>query len=136
MTAKEDLLALVRSRAGDRCEYCQMHQSLQGATFHLEHVIPLSHGGETAEQNLALACPGCNLRKSDRVRANDPLTDASVSLFHPRRDRWSEHFRFDGFTIIPLTTIGRATAAALDLNHARRLTIREAEARFDLFPPN
>ena len=33
-----DLLELVRARAGDRCEYCRMHQSLQGATFHVEHV--------------------------------------------------------------------------------------------------
>jgi hypothetical protein len=31
--------------------------------------------------------------------------------------------------------IGRATVFALDLNHPRRLLIREAEELFDLFPP-
>ena len=44
---------LVRSRAGDRCEYCRMHQSLQGATFHVEHVRPASAGGPSSPDNLA-----------------------------------------------------------------------------------
>jgi hypothetical protein len=30
----------VSQRAGDRCEYCLMHQALQGGPFHLEHIIP------------------------------------------------------------------------------------------------
>ncbi|MCC6493511.1 MAG: HNH endonuclease [Pirellulales bacterium] len=46
-----------------------MHQSLQGASFHLEHVVQRAHGGQTDPSNLAYACPGCNLRKSDRTEA-------------------------------------------------------------------
>lgn len=52
----------------DRCEYCQMHQSLQGATFHLEHAVPRSAGGTDELDNLALACPSCNLHKADRTK--------------------------------------------------------------------
>jgi 5-methylcytosine-specific restriction endonuclease McrA len=44
-----------------------MHQSLQGATFHIEHVIPRVRGGTSELENLALACPSCNLHKADRV---------------------------------------------------------------------
>src|SRR5439155_19509319 len=72
----------VRERAGSRCEYCMMHQSLQGATFHIEHIIPEAQGGASALENLALACPGCNLRKSDRVQCLDADTNVLVHLFH------------------------------------------------------
>lgn len=43
----------IRERAGDRCQYCLMHQSLQGATFHIEHINPISKGGETGLANLS-----------------------------------------------------------------------------------
>ena len=35
----------------------------------------------------------------------------------------------------PLAPVGRALVAAFDLNHPRRVLIREAEEHFDLFPP-
>ena len=69
----------IRLRAQGRCQYCLMHESLQGATFHIEHVVPKSKGGESTLENLALACPGCNLHKADRTTAVDPLTGEQVS---------------------------------------------------------
>jgi len=113
-----------------------MHESLQGATFHVEHVVPRSQGGESRLENLAWACPRCNLCKSDRVEARDPETGELAALFHPRKDSWSEHFHWSSYTIVPLTPNGRATAAALDFNHPRRIRIRQVEERFDLFPPD
>ena len=35
-----------------------------------------------------------------------------------------------------MTSIGRATLAALHFNDARRIRIRQAEKMFDLFPPD
>jgi|SRR5262245_63890951 len=125
----------VESRAAGRCEYCRMHQALQGATFHIEHVIPTAQKGPSTPDNLALACPSCNLHKSDRTRAVDPETGADVPLFHPRTDAWTEHFQFQDYQIVGLTPTGRATVAALDFNHPRRVMIRRAEELFDLFPP-
>jgi hypothetical protein len=113
-----------------------MHQSLQGATFHIEHIVPQSSGGPDTADNLALACPSCNLGKSDRVRVTDPETQQEVELFNPRTDRWADHFAWDeDWRMVALTAIGRATIAALNLNHPRRVRIREAEEWFDLFPP-
>ena len=112
-----------------------MHQSLQGATFHIEHVRPSSRGGATVAGNLALACPGCNLHKADRVQAADPDTGRYAALLNPRRDRWAEHFAWDSLRVLGRTAVGRATLAALDLNHPRRQQIRRAESLFDLFPP-
>jgi len=127
----------VIARAGNRCEYCRMHQALQGATFHIEHIVPSSAGGSDSADNLALSCPSCNLGKSNRVRVPDAQTDQDVPLFNPRTDRWTDHFAWDeDWQIVGLTPTGRATIAALDLNHPRRVRIREAEEWFDLFPPD
>lgn len=131
----EEVVRVVETRAGHRCEYCRMHQSLQGATFHVEHVIPNSRGGTDELDNLALACPSCNLHKSDRTEAADPGSGVLSPLFNPRRDRWDEHFQWDDYHVIGLTPIGRATVAALEFNHPRRLLIRHAEELFELFPP-
>ena len=131
----DEIQRAVRERTSGRCEYCRMHQSLQGATFHVEHIVPQSRGGDTTLENLAWACPGCNLRKSDRVEALDPQTRQFVALFNPRVDHWRDHFRWENYRIVPLTATGRATASALELNHPRRIRIRQAEEWFDLFPP-
>jgi hypothetical protein len=114
-----------------------MHQSLQGATFHVEHVVPQSAGGAATLDNLVLACPSCNLAKSDRVSARDSATNLDAPLFNPRTDRWADHFTWDeSWRIVGLTPTGRATVVALDLNHWRRVRIREAEEWFELFPPD
>ena len=135
MTVPEELLRAVRARAGGRCQYCLMHESLQGATFHLEHVIPLCRGGGSDLENLVLACPGCNLHKAGRITATDPATGEEMRLFHPLRQPWPEHFRFEGYQIEGLTAVGRATVEVLNLNHFRRQRIREVEEAFGLYPP-
>ena len=112
-----------------------MHESLQGATFHIEHVIPQSKGGESTLENLVLACPGCNLRKADKTTAVDSLNGEQVPLFHPLRQQWSEHFRWKGYEMEGRTAVGRATVAILDLNHFRRQRIRQVEETFGLYPP-
>jgi|SRR5882724_1393933 len=133
--AADELKKQVSQRARDHCEYCGMHQSLQGSTFHLEHIIAKANGGATAVENLAWACPKCNFHKSDRVDVVDPLSGAHVRLFNPRRDFWPDHFRWDGYRVVAHTAIGRATIVTLDLNSERRCFIRQAEEIVDLFPP-
>lgn len=136
MSARRDLELAVEQRAGQRCEYCRMHQSLQGASFHLEHVIPRSKGGSDGLDNLAWACPSCNLRKSDRTQVVVPNVGIVTPLFNPRRDRWDEHFAWADYQIVGVTSIGQATVAALEFNTPRRLLIRQVELAFGLFPPD
>lgn len=126
---------LVEARAGPRCEYCRMDAELQGATFHVEHIVPRARGGSSDPENLAWACPACNLRKSHRITATDPRTGDPAPLYHPRTDRWDEHFAWVGFELVGLTPSGRATVAGLALNDAKRLRVREAEESIGLFPP-
>ncbi len=69
MTSWSLMEGQVERRAGGRSEYGQMHQSLQSATFHVEHVVPRCRGGSSDFDNLAWACPSCNRHKSDLVSA-------------------------------------------------------------------
>jgi hypothetical protein len=44
-------------------------------------------------------------------------------LFHPRRDRWSEHFVFKDIRIEGISATGRAAVQVLAMNDARRLEV-------------
>jgi len=134
MNVSAETLRVVEARAGGRCEYCRMAQSLQGTTFHVEHIVPRSRGGDSSVENLAWCCPSCNLHKATRLEATDPITRSTVRLFHPRRDEWVEHFEWSGYEIVGRSPIGRATVQLLDLNDSRRLLIRRAEEMLGLFP--
>jgi hypothetical protein len=135
MNPGSEIIRIVATRAGERCEYCRMHQALQGATFHLEHIMPSSRGGVSDLDNLAWYCPSCNLRKSDRIEATDPDSGVLAPLFNPRQTPWSDHFQWETYRLVGRTPVGRATAFALDLHHPRRILIRQAEELFGLFPP-
>ncbi|MCE9638050.1 MAG: HNH endonuclease [Planctomycetes bacterium] len=129
------LRALVVARAESRCEYCGLAQEGQEATFHVDHVVPVTADGPTTAANLALACVSCSLRKEARRSATDPTTRRSVPLFHPRRQRWDTHFRWTGTRVVGVTPTGRATIAALRMNRPLILAIRAEEALRGRHPP-
>jgi hypothetical protein len=108
-----NLRHLVITRAENRCEYCCLSQEGQVATFHVDHIIPSSKGGETTADNLALACVACSLHKAARLTAVDPFSNHLVPIFNPRQNHWHEHFQWRDVEIIGLTATGRATIQAL-----------------------
>lgn len=116
--------ALVRARAGDRCEYCLIRQEHAEYAHHIEHIVARQHGGDDGLGNLALACARCNACKGPNLTGIDGETGEVVPLFHPRRDVWREHFAFEGARIDGLTPVGRATVRVLAMNETRRLEIR------------
>src|SRR5207253_4223212 len=106
---------LVSARARHACEYCRAPEIVFNLPFEVEHIMPLSYGGETTEDNLALSCRSCNLYKSDFISALGELSQTEVLLFNPRRDVWKEHFSIEAEAgeIKGLTEIGRATVSRL-----------------------
>lgn len=121
-----ELRRLVRARAGGCCEYCRVDEAVSFALHEIDHIVAEKHGGQTTAENLALSCTLCNRRKGSDLSSVDPETGRIVSLFHPRQDRWPDHFRFDGARIESLTPAGRATAHLLGFNSAARLSERAA----------
>jgi hypothetical protein len=95
---------LVRGRAHGICEYCR------------------------SPENLAFACQGCNNHKYTKTDAIDPVSGEVMPLFHPRRDRWRDHFVWshDFSRIIGLTAKGRATVETLRLNRPGLVNLRRA----------
>jgi HNH endonuclease len=94
--------------------------------------VPRQHGGSDDHRNLAFACHRCNLRKGPNLTGIDPITGDIVPLFDPRRDVWSEHFRFRGPVIDGATAVGRTTVKLLAMNDTRRIERRELlEGRTD-----
>ena len=103
----------------------------------IEHLLPEALGGPTHRANLWAACRQCNVLKSDRVEAYDPLTELLVSLFNPRVHSWLEHFTWveGGSQIAGQTPIGRATVAALNLNRPLLVRARQRWIAVGWHPP-
>ena len=72
-------------------------------------MLARQHGGLTDESNLAAACQHCNLHKGPNVAGYGPETNRLTALFHPRRQRWSDHFEQIGVLIRGRTDVGRTT---------------------------
>jgi hypothetical protein len=123
----ESLRLEVIERDGNRCEYCRLSQLGQEATFHIDHIIPVIAGGATVKENLALACVSCSLRKGASQVAQDPESSEIAPLFHPRGDKWADHFRWVNVVIEGLSPTGRATVEALKMNREIMLAIRNEE---------
>jgi hypothetical protein len=83
------------ARAGGGCEYCRSPERFATQSFALEHIIPRSRGGAGTLDNLAFSCQGCNNHKYTKIDARDPASDEIVSLFHPRRQSWRDHFAWN-----------------------------------------
>jgi hypothetical protein len=92
--------------------------------FQVDRIIAEQHGGTAVEENLAFACPHCNRYKGPNVAGVDPDTSEVTRLFHPRRDLWAEHFRFNGALIGGKTPVGRSTVRVLAMNSRDLLAIR------------
>ena len=126
--------ARVAERAAHRCEYCRAPEAIFNFPFEIEHIAPAVRGGRDEESNWALSCRACNLFKSDHVGAMDPLTGEVVPLFHPRNDRWEEHFFLDGSggMLVGKTPAGRATIGCLQMNRPAQLAARQQWMRLKL----
>lgn len=128
----------VSARAAHRCEYCQAPEAIFNFPFEVEHIVPPQSGGTDQLSNLALACRGCNLFKTDRVEVPDPESGWLARLFNPRSDLWDEHIRLDvkSGTVVGLTSTGRATVEQLHMNRPVQLSARIAWMRLGLYPPD
>lgn len=128
---------LVAERAGHRCEYCHAPEAIFNVPFEVEHIIPLTKGGLDEETNWALACRSCNLNKSNHIDGIDAQTQQRVRLFHPRYDKWVDHFAIEQiapFNLHGRTSIARATITLLKINSPLQLAARMQWVALRLFP--
>jgi HNH endonuclease len=132
-----DLKAEVFERARGLCEYCCSQSMFSPNSFEIEHIVPVSRGGETTSENLALSCSNCNSHKSNKIEAEDPLSAKVVPLFHPRRMDWDEHFTWsdDTLLMIGISPSGRATVMLLTTNRSGVMNLRQLLSERGQHPP-
>lgn len=113
-------------RANFRCEYCRIYERYSFLAFHLEHIVSLKHGGDNTLENLALACPICNLNKGTDIATFIDSINKPIRFFNPRNDDWKDHFEIQmSGLILPKTEIGEATLKIFDFNNSDSMLERE-----------
>ena len=119
------------------CEYCQSRADFSPSPFAAEHVLPRHGGGTNKLDNLALACQACNNHKFTATEALDPGSGQIVLLYHPRRDKWGEHFGWseDFLIIVGLSPTGRAAVNRLQVNRNSVINLRRVLRRDGKHPP-
>jgi 5-methylcytosine-specific restriction endonuclease McrA len=132
-----ELRRTVATRARFCCEYCQSQERFSADPFAVEHITPRSAGGGGESDNLAFSCQGCNNRKYNATDALDRVTGQTVPLFHPRRDRWPDHFAWNEVytLIVALTPVGRATLDKLQLTRPGVTNLRHVLRAAAEHPP-
>jgi HNH endonuclease len=127
MDITRELRTVVIERAQHQCEYCLKpdDHALNPHRHEVDHVLAEKHGGSTDAENLAYACFHCNRHKGADIASLDPHTQELIRLFHPRTQRWTQHFQLteDG-SILGQTAEGRATARLLRMNDPERIRMR------------
>ncbi len=130
----EILRAFVWERAGGRCEYCRLHQDdADFASFHIEHIVAKQHLGSDDADNLCLACGECNWAKGPNL--SGVLGGKIYPLFHPRKQKWKRHFRWEQTLLVGKTFTGQVTVQVLNMNKPSRVMMREFLLFEGRFPP-
>lgn len=62
----QELRNKIKERDNYTCQICGKYMPDE-VGLHIDHIIPISKGGKTVEQNLQVLCDKCNLRKSNRI---------------------------------------------------------------------
>lgn len=70
-----DLRRQILIRDSYTCRYCLRSKT----AFHVDHVVPWSHGGRTHPSNLVTACKRCNERKGEETWEPRPLRETRAA---------------------------------------------------------
>ena len=73
--------------------------------------------------------------KGPNIAGIGASTASVTRLFHPRRDRWEDHFEWDEAVLIGRTAVGRATLDVVAINLGYRVQLREMLIGEGVFPP-
>ena len=126
----------VAERANFCCEYCLSFEGHSFLKFQIEHIISIKHGGLTNIDNLAYSCFYCNNNKGTDL-GTILKKEKLIRFYHPRKDKWLDHFELSEHIIQSKTVIAEATIKILKLNDSERLTERLAFIEAGFFPhPN
>jgi uncharacterized protein (TIGR02646 family) len=109
---------------GYMCGYCGKNARIMHERFHIDHFVPkkLAPDRRNDYYNLVLACPKCNLTKSDKwpTMDKDCPHDERVGFVDPATPEYDEHLERDknGY-IVGITELGEQICCNLNFNIRR-----------------
>lgn len=127
------------------CGYCGKNGNVLHQKFHLDHFVPksLDKSREKDYYNLVLACPRCNLSKSDKWPTGDNTQshNGESGFVDPASAEFDEHLeRNDKGYVIGKTPVGKSMCNMLHLDIRRtdlywnaaqlRIQLKELEKLF------
>jgi hypothetical protein len=101
-----------------------------GGELTINHFVPVSAGGDEADENLVYACHRCNLYKGDFSASQEDRRRGHLVL-HPLHDDPQRHFQLNSLTGVlePVTESGRFHIALLNLNRPALVAFRLRRTR-------
>lgn len=106
------------------CGYCGKNGKVMHEKFHIDHFVPKSIDKERIDDyyNLVLACPKCNLSKSDKWPTGDNKSphNEKEGFVDPASDEYDQHMQRneDGF-VVGITPVGKSMCSMLHLDIRR-----------------
>lgn len=106
------------------CGYCGKNGKIMHQKFHIDHFVPksLDSDRENDYYNLVLACPKCNLSKSDKWPTEDinVPNDGKTGFVDPATKQFDEHIErnSEGF-VVGITPVGENMCSMLHLDIRR-----------------
>jgi hypothetical protein len=118
----------VRERYHGRCGYCGVSDTDSAGELTVDHYLPVSAGGDDADDNLVYACFRCNTFKAAFLPTAEDVAHGRRVL-HPLRDDPAAHFRLNTATgrLEPSTETGHFHIALLHLNRPQLVAYRLAQ---------
>jgi len=106
------------------CGYCGKDGSVLHQKFHLDHFVPknLDKSREKDYYNLVLACPRCNLSKSDKWPTGDIMCshNGKDGFVDPADSEFDEHLeRNEKGYVVAKTSVGNSMCNMLHLDIRR-----------------
>lgn len=106
------------------CGYCGKGCGIMHQKFHIDHFVPksLDKSRENDYYNLVLACPKCNLSKSNKWPTEDIDTanDGMVGFVDPATEEFDKHLaRSEEGFVVGITTLGKNMCHSLNLDIRR-----------------
>jgi 5-methylcytosine-specific restriction endonuclease McrA len=92
LTVSPTLRQRLNEQTRGHCGYCLTQEIVSGIPLTVEHILPISKGGRTVDENLWLSCRLCNEAKGVLTEAMDPESGTMIDLFNPRLQAWADHF--------------------------------------------
>ena len=106
------------------CGYCGKNGKIMHQKFHIDHFVPksLDPDRENDYYNLVLACPKCNLSKSNKwpTEDKDVPNDGNRGFVDPATEQFDEHVErnSEGF-VVGITSVGENMCSMLHLDMRR-----------------